>query len=172
MKKTLEIEESTARQLYKSASVEFKKLLEENFGLQFFSEKITDRIKTFEDVLKESFQWFDSVKNDAGLIKTKIQRSVYDILLNHVRGNRVTSDDKIRLITFVFNEGWEPDFNNHNEYKYYPYFQKTSSGWVLDVGIYDYSFSNVGSGFHYKNRELALCAGKQFLEIYKDYLPA
>ena len=51
MKKQLELDEQTARRLYPTAAPEFKELLEQNFGKEFFSQKITDRIKDYNDIL-------------------------------------------------------------------------------------------------------------------------
>lgn len=51
--KTLQLSESKARSLYKTGSDEFKTLLEENFGKSFFSQSVTERIKTYEDACDE-----------------------------------------------------------------------------------------------------------------------
>ena len=51
--KTLQISEQKARELYKSGSGELRSILEESFGKDFFSQKITDRVKTYEDACRE-----------------------------------------------------------------------------------------------------------------------
>jgi hypothetical protein len=169
--RNLKMEESTARSMYKTATAEVKSWLEENFSKEFFSVKITDRIKTFEDVMKEALLWFTAVQNNQVNAKTKIQKMIYDILLNHVRGGRVTADDRVRLLIFVLNEGWEPNFRNSNESKYYLWFERKASGWAVGVGVCGYDFSFVGAGFHFRSRELALYGGNNFLPLFVDYLP-
>lgn len=169
--KILKLDGKTAIELYPTASKEFRALLDVNFGVDFFiPKKITDRIKTFEDVLAEALKWADKV-GPKGYSRTKIQTAVYDIVLNHLREGRITADDRIRLISFVLNEGWEPDFNNHTQCKYYPFFKKTDSGWVVGSCFVGLCNGYLGSGFYYKSSELALYAGKQFLKEYIDYLP-
>jgi hypothetical protein len=161
MAKTLTIEESTARKLYRTANDEFKALLEENFGKQFFSEKITDRIKTWEDVVIEYVSKYGksvSLPNDG---RDKLERSINAFY-------------KIQIIATVLNEGKDKSFiwtKNNSQPKYYPYFVKDASGrWAVD---FDYCFdlANVGSGLYFATSELALYAGNQFLDIYIDYLP-
>jgi hypothetical protein len=156
--KVLKIEDNTARKIYKTADAELKMLLEENFGVSFFSQKITDRVKTWEDVLEIS------------------GRDEEDILPyfkpRDKRERSINAFAKIQLISEVLNQDWTADLNNHNQYKWYPWFEKKSSGWVLTSDGYSISFgSSVGSGFFYKSEELALFAGKTFIDIYNDYLP-
>ena len=51
----LQIEESNARNIYKTASSELKIILEDTFGKEFFSQKVTERIKqgVFCDCLED-----------------------------------------------------------------------------------------------------------------------
>jgi hypothetical protein len=158
-KKTLQIEESTAREVYKKADTQLKSILEESFGKEFFEPKIQDRVKTIDDVLRilklKKNQVIPYAKP-----KNKAQRSANAFAL-------------IPLIAKVLNgKDWIPDFLNTNQYKYYPWFRRTSGGWVGDGHSGgDVDVAHLGSGFYFKNSELALYAGNQFLEIYKDYLP-
>ena len=46
---TLQISKEKAKELYPTASTEFKTMLEETFGKDFFRVSIMDRIKSFED---------------------------------------------------------------------------------------------------------------------------
>jgi hypothetical protein len=155
--KTLQLEDNEAKRIYKIADVNLKIILERSFGEEFFSEKIMDRIKTWSDVLFEL-----GLKEQEVLPypnpETKEQRSI-------------NAFAKIQKISQVLNEGWVADFSNKDQSKYYPYFEKTSSGWRVDVTYGYFHFSRVGAGCFYKTRELALYAASQFLEVYKDYLP-
>jgi len=159
MIKTIKIEENTAKKLYKTASDELRVILEENFGKDFFSTKITDRIKTWDDVCEE-------LDIDDTILPYKCPKNKQQISAN--------AFIKIQYISQVLNEGWEPNFKNTNEYKYYPYFQYKSShggGFVFYCSYDHYVCGGLGFGFYYKTRELSDYAGNQFLEIYKEYLP-
>ena len=46
MKKSLQIDENKAFDLYQTATPEFKQMLEDSFGKEFFKRKITDRVKS------------------------------------------------------------------------------------------------------------------------------
>jgi hypothetical protein len=120
-------------------------------------QKIQDKIKTLKDVYKhlgvnrEDVIPFKSPKN-------KSQRST-------------NAKVDIEHISQALNEGWIPDFSNTSQYKHYPYFQKLVSGWVVRDYTSGYGFASLGFGFYYKNSDLALYAGKTFLDVYTDYIP-
>ena len=50
MQKTLVLDDQKAKELYQTAAPEFKAMLEQSFGKAHFLIKITDRIKSWEDV--------------------------------------------------------------------------------------------------------------------------
>ena len=77
----------------------------------------------------------------------------------------------IEVITAALNEGWQPDWNNTAEYKYYPYF-KVSSGFVFDYADCLYSYAGGGNGARlcFKTAALAEYAGRQFTELYKEFM--
>lgn len=157
MAKTLKIEESTARRLYKTADNEFKALLEENFGKEFFNRKITDEISNIYDVLGRLGKTYDEVvpwKNP----KNKAQKSQNALAL-------------IQCITEVYNEGTVLDFNDRNQPKYYLWFEKKAHGWVVDGCGCDFCCAYLGFGCYFKSEALAKDAGDKFLSIFQDYLP-
>lgn len=67
---------------------------------------------------------------------------------------------------------WKPDFNRSSGYKYIPYFEKKSSGWVLIVVIYLYSSSSSSCsvGFYYKVSETAEFITKQYESLYNEHM--
>jgi hypothetical protein len=82
---------------------------------------------------------------------------------------------KLFIIIEALNEGWQPDWNNDDEYKYYPWLWvkpnvKNPSGfWLSCDGCgYGDSGTSVGSRLCFKSRELAEYAGKQFQGIYEE----
>lgn len=146
---TVKISDQTAREIYPSANQDLKKILEDSFGKSFFSMKITDRVKTFEDAC-----------------------SVLGISAGQILNSEDTIDEaaykKLKVIARALNEGWKPDWNNSNEYKYYPYFNMRG-GFVFYVDGCRDQHSGVGSRLCFKNRQLAEYAAKQFEAIYSDY---
>lgn len=155
--RTLKIEESKAREIYRTATGELKTILEESFGKDFFNQKITDRIKNMIDVVEEYERLYGKVSLPMNG-RDKQEKSINAFY-------------QIQIISAVLNEGWVPNFNNSSEYKYYPWFEKKASGWVFYVCGCVCGYSGVGSGAVYKTSELAEYVGKQFLDIYQDYLP-
>lgn len=155
--KTLQIEESKARSIYKTASSELKIMLEDTFGKEFFSQKVTERIKTYEDACVE-------------LGITPIDESIRS-------SNGFTKDEiayrKIKTITEALNEGWVPDWTDENQKKWFPYFYPNySSGFVFNYTDYDCSLTTAANGLRlcFKSDELATYAGKQFVELYKEFI--
>ena len=70
---------------------------------------ITERVKTFEDACKE-------LGEDHKLVQQfkAIQEAIEE-------DKEATAYFKLGIITAALNEGWEPDFTNDDEYRYYPY---------------------------------------------------
>lgn len=73
------------------------------------------------------------------------------------------------LITSVLNEGWRPNFENFEEFKYYPWFS-AYSGFAFDGTRYDFEAAGTGSRLCFKNGELAEFAGQKFTDIYKKFM--
>lgn len=153
--KTLQITEVNARKLYKDATPEFKTTLEETFGKEFFSDKITDRIKTYEDACR--------VLGEAPLNE----------LACFISG--LTQDEifyrKLKTITKALNEGWTPDWSDGDQKKWFPYFN-TSPGFAFDDTYFSYSCPLAGDGSRlcFKSKELAEYAGRQFTDLYKGFI--
>ena len=70
---------------------------------------ITERVKTFEDACKE-------LGEDHKLVQQfkAIQEAIAE-------DKEATAYFKLGIITTALNEGWEPDFTNDDEYRYYHY---------------------------------------------------
>jgi hypothetical protein len=121
--------------------------------------KIIEKIKTFEDACKTLNFNPETVIPDFSIFPELYQKA----LIAHA---------KLILIAQALNEGWQPDWSNWDEYKYYPWFdmEYSASGcfscYVCDLWT---AGSNAGSRLCFKSRELAEYAGKQFKELYEDY---
>lgn len=81
---------------------------------------------------------------------------------------------KLKTIAEALNEGWQPDWANSNEYKYWPWFvyNTATAGFSFAYTSYaaSYTSAHFGSRLCYKTRELAAYAGNQFEDIYNDFL--
>ena len=75
---------------------------------------------------------------------------------------------KLVIIAQALNDGWKPDWDNNNEYKYYPYFDM-EKGFSFYICVCIYTFSFAGSRLCFRSAEIAKYAGTQFVELYKDY---
>lgn len=159
--KTLKLTEEKALSLYATASAEFKTLLEENFGKEFFNQKITDRVKTFEDACEVIGFLYP---NDVIPYPYPAPNSDSQKAINAFA--------KLQLICRALNEGWKPDWKNPNQYKYYPWFEANSAGFGFSFTYYVRwnTNTNVGARLCFKTSELAEYAGKQFIDIYNDFL--
>lgn len=148
----LKIGEEKARQIYLKADDNMKQILEASAPKGFFSMKITDRVKTFEDACRvtgvSSAMPFPNPSNE-------IEE---DTNASHV----------VTIIHSALCEGWKADWGNHNQKKYYPYFYSPGSGLGLAYYFYLYAgyFTGVGSRRVYPTSELAIYAGKQFEKEY------
>lgn len=149
--KPLMIDGNTARTLYANSSPEWKATFESTFGKEFFSQKITDRVKTFSDACAI-----------LGIDPDDVVHSTDD------------ADDqafkKLKVIVRALNEGWEPDYNNSNQRKWYPWFYLDSPGFRLDGVGFGNTASTVGSRLVFKSEELGRYAATQFQDLYSDYL--
>ena len=158
---TLQIKKENAIKAYNSGCNDVKTVLSNLFGKEtFVSKNIMDIVKTFDDA--RDAIGIKSTPTSCGNIKTNPLSA----------GDLKSSDAYLKLIVIAraLNEGWTPDWGNSNQYKYYPWFD-LSSGCGLSCDDFGYlrSDSLVGSRLCFKSRELAEYAGKQFIELYKEF---
>lgn len=182
MNKNIQIQQENVLNAYKNASDEQKELLEHLFGSEVFKPAdVRERIKTFADAAKA-----------VGIDDPEEWEGQYSDLEPDV-----LAYFKLRIITKALNEGWEPKFIP-GEYRWAPYFllytkeeiEKMnaetrarvvfrSSGIALAGGgvsyknvSYDSAYVGafIGSRLAFKTKELAEYAGKQFTEIYADFI--
>lgn len=125
-------------------------------------EEITDRVKTYEDACKVL--------------------GVEPINEQNAKAQGFRSDEiarrKLETIAAALNEGWKPDWNNTDQYKYYPYFyiQENANGAVAGLSCAStyYAAANsaasVGSRLCFYASRLARYAGNQFTDLYEQIL--
>ncbi len=138
------INEDDAKELYKTASVEFKDMLEGTFGKEFFMEKVKDEIQA-------------SKKYGT---KHKLEKVGY--LLSKKHGEYIDAYVTALYISDVLNDFWSPDWNNMLEMK-----------WSIGYNNMNKSFESVCNNAHnwgaicFKSKELAEYFIKQFPDICK-----
>jgi hypothetical protein len=128
MKKSLELDEKTARKLYPTAAPEFKELLEENFGKEFFNQKIKDRIRDYNDILEIS----------------KVTPSADDVKVvgfDDEENNVVKAFIQKMRTTKVYREGKLP---KRGDKRWYPYYN-VSSGFVFSNTNYVGAYADTAS---------------------------
>ena len=182
MSKNIQIQQENVLNAYKNASDEQKELLEHLFGREVFKPvDVKERIKTFADAAKavgiEDPEEWESGYSDVEP----------DILAYF----------KLRIITKALNEGWEPKFIP-GEYRWAPYFllytkeeiekmnaetkarvvfrsnysADANGGVSFAYAGFDsvHVYASIGSRLAFKSEELAEYAGKQFTDIYADFI--
>lgn len=154
--KTLQLSEQKARKLYRSGSKELKTVLEESFGKDFFSQDVTERVKTYLDACHELGR---EPLDEKKLLELGLTE--HDIAYQ-----------KLTLIIEALNEGWKADVCDANVRRWYPWFEPNGSpsSFAFYVSFCAYAFADAGCGSRlcYKTRELAAYSAKQFIDIWKD----
>ncbi len=157
---TLQITKEAAILAHDEANTKGKTLLENLFGKKTFLKDIKDRIKSIDDAIAELGE------NDIEVVELRKLQAVG--ITSHIFYQQMTV-----VFTKALNEGWKPDWTNSSEYKYFAWFKMGSSS---GVGFAYYvcgswgTDSYVGSRLCFKSRDLAEYAGKQFAEIYKEFM--
>jgi hypothetical protein len=116
-------------------------------------------IKSFEDACKK--ENIDPEKlPDVSMIPTSFQKAIINCY-------------KLYIIFKAINNGWTPNWNDYNQYKYYPWFKVLSSGSGFDFSssIYHFDLTRtvVGSRLCTDTSEKALYIGEQFGKEYVEF---
>lgn len=153
--KTLQLSEQKARELYRSGSKELKTVLEESFGKDFFSQDVTERVKTYLDACHELGR---EPLDEKKLLELGLTE--HDIAYQ-----------KLTLIIEALNEGWKADVCDANVRRWYPWFEPNGSpssfAFLGSACANAFAFAGSGSRLCYKTRELAEYSAKQFIDIWK-----
>lgn len=157
---TIQITKKNAAVAYNNADAKGKKILQDLLGKDnLVPMKITDRVKTFEDVL-------DVLGGTSSDVKDLLTYKTDDPDVISSRAHL-----KLTLIARALNEGWTPDWTDSSQYKYIPWFRhKSGFGLSFNVYVHGHTLANVSSRLCFKSRELAEYAATQFADIYNDFL--
>ena len=173
---------------YQQATDEQKELLMNMFGKDMFQPKdIRDRIKTFDDA-------FNALGDKHELVKEYKNVVVCDCF-----SRDIIAYAKLRIIAEALNEGWKPTYKKC-ETRNYPLFytytkdeydglsknhkkkfvevrnsniklkDNSSDIYAIEISVASCSSSSIGHNIALRTRELAEYCGKQFIDIWSDFL--
>ena len=193
----MEIKENNILAAYDLADEQTKGVLRALFPEQLKEQEqdnrpITERVKTFEDavaILGNSHPYVMAWNSIYQGCENADDEDIQDVIAYH----------KLRIIVAALNEGWKPTFTE-DEYRYFPWFylytkdeydrldedEKKECRAVLRssynasaCGGLVCSYANFASSGSYayggsrlalKTRELAMYCGKQFIDIWMDFV--
>lgn len=177
MKEKLEIQRANAINAYNKADENGKKLLKDLFGEEAFNFNYKD-VNSYERacaVIGEEPVDFEEL-NDT------LKNNGFEPLSAHEIAYK-----KLATIAKALNLGWCPNWADFDEYKYYPWFDLKKEDTPAGVGsayrgvelgvsvlssnsVASSSTADCGGALASENREIAIYFGKQFAEIWQDYL--
>lgn len=146
----LSISIDEAKILHNGASQKRKKELEKFFP-ELKPQLITDRVKSYEDALRELGKEDFSREN---LYNREIARRMLEIIIE------------------ALNEGWEPDLRNPQENKWYCWDYGSCAGVGLSLSMYSpsHAYASFGVRLCLKSKELADYIGSNFKNLYEIML--
>lgn len=157
--RTLQIKQDSLLAAFRNAGKEGKQVLSDLFGKQVaLYDNITDRVKSFEDACQVL-----GISTNVPEVKGLPRKHQKAIIANY----------KLIVIAEALNEGWKPNWQDSDEYKYYPWFDMSNPA---GVGYSDtfytasHTSANIGSRLCLKNRELAIYFGQTFTDLFNDSL--
>jgi hypothetical protein len=151
----LKIKKETAKKIYSEVPDYLKEILVETFGIDCFKKKDWKDIKTFEDACEVL-----NITNDSC-------RPIFD----EEEDPDEIAYKKLKVIVKAINQGWIPDWDNSNQYKYWPWFNLSSGfGFSLTDCRYALTLTYVGSRLCFESREKSDYTANQFLDLYKEFL--
>lgn len=149
----LKLDKKTAKELYPELPKWFQVVLTATFGDDCFKKKNFDEIKTLEDAA-------EATGHSVGYLKMQDPESTDEWAYR-----------MLKMVVKAINGDWTPDWNNSNQYKYWPYF-KLSSGFGFSGSASDYVGTGTGVGSHlcFETEEKCKYAATQFIDIYEQFL--
>lgn len=157
--RTLQIKQDSLLVAFRNAGKEGKQVLSDLFGKQVaLYDNITDRVKSFEDACQVL-----GISTNVPEVKGLPRKHQKAIIANY----------KLIVIAEALNEGWKPNWQDSDEYKYYPWFDMSNPAGVGYSATYIAASDTdacVGSRLCLKNRELAIYFGQTFTDLFNDSL--
>lgn len=157
--RTLQIKQDSLLVAFRNAGKEGKQVLSDLFGKQVaLYDNITDRVKSFEDACQVL-----GISTNVPEVKGLPRKHQKAIIANY----------KLIVIAEALNEGWKPNWQDSDEYKYYPWFDMSNPagvGYSYTNYTASITYASFGSRLCLKNRELAIYFGQTFTDLFNDSL--
>ena len=180
MEKELKISANDALKAYKNADNYGKKILEDLFGKEFYKIDVKERVKCLEGAITALGMENQAVKDYYAIAR---KTSTKDII----------AFAKLRVIAEALNEGWKPNSDVWNDNYYASFILYTKEEYeeleekkkleCIEICRTDkeriyakadsklaVSYVDSDNKISFKSRELARYCGRQFFDIWKDYL--
>ena len=188
MEETIKVNKESLLDAYRNSGSEARDVLMKLFPEMDFrsSLPVIERIKTWDDVVRELC--YDPVER---LLDHTERGDGFNFEPDEI------AYIKLKAIAQVLNEGWTPQFTI-NEYRWFPWFvlytkeeidtmneeqrsrvvlrsffyASAYGGVACAFAYYDssYAYTYFGSRLAFKTKELAAYAGKQFIDIWADFV--
>lgn len=155
----LKIKKETAKEIYDESPSSLRKILEETFGVDYFKKIDYRDFKTFDDLCRAT-----------GTTEADFNRKWEHADLDP----STLAFERLKVCTKAYNQDWPFDAYNTEQYKYYPYFKVSSSGFGFSYSLCDFVYANssVGSRLCFESSAKAEHAGKTFLKLFEDFITA
>lgn len=192
MTDNIEIKKQNIINAYRNGNDEQKAFLVNLFGNDIAEEakpkNIMERVRTFEDACRTLGEEHPMV---LAYQNTKIH------ITDYFGTDDVIAYLKLRIICAALNEGWEPKFTT-DEYRWFPWFELFTQEELDDMSeeqrsrvvarsysnaganggvacayanhAASYAYTSYGSRLSFKSKELAEYCGKQFIDIWADFV--
>ena len=153
---------------YRNADNKGKQILKDLYGEDVCNVEITELVKSFEDACE--ILGIDTTLPDVSVLPEKDRRSIIAFY-------------KLTIITRALNEGWEPNWEDGSEWKYFPwfdmrvlarsYFSTPTGGGVACAGaayVSTVASALIASRLAFKTRALAKYCGITFEKLWAEYM--
>ena len=124
--------------------------------LQFIKKPITSRVKSFDDACKVL-----GIENNLSIVGGTNKNRQKMIIFN-----------KMLIILEALNEGWVPDWDNGDENKWYPYYNRVNGELAFNTSNYHNSCSYCGLYLCFKSKQLSEYFGSiaEFSKLYNEFI--
>jgi hypothetical protein len=154
----IKINKEKAKKLYDYQPDWFKEELEKEFKAETFKKVNFRDLNSFDDCCKAC----DTSEEEFNKKYLSLPISADALGL-----------ERLGIINQAINEdGWEPDYGDANQQKWFPYFEKSSSGLGFRGSDYRYGHANtcVGSRLCLKDQERSNFSGTRFLKYWEAFI--
>lgn len=153
----LEVQKESVLKVFNESGTETRQKLTVLFGEKLFQKDVMASIRSYTDACA-----------DQGMEPLALSHFA---ALPEIDRKHAFASHRITTVIRSLNEGWVPDWNDSNQYKYYVWYKWVGSGVGFSFGDYDFvgSGSSVGARLHFKSRELAIYFAEQFIADINEY---